>query len=61
MMTTNRWILVTASSFHFVVIDKSVHLRYSMQSETSFGPHLKGETIPCVKDSVNCAAGAKGN
>jgi hypothetical protein len=61
MMTIDHWILAATSSFHFVVIDKSVHLRYSNQSETSFEPLVKGETIPCVKDSVNCAAGANGN
>jgi hypothetical protein len=44
----------------FYIIDKSVHLRYSMQSETTAEPLLKGETLPCVKDSVNCAAGANG-
>jgi hypothetical protein len=31
-----------------------------MQSEISSDPLLKGDTIPCVKDSVNFAAGENG-
>jgi hypothetical protein len=38
MMTTGHRILAITSSFHFVVIDKSVHLRYSIQSESSSRP-----------------------
>jgi len=38
MMTIDRRVLAATSSLHFVVIDKSVHLRYSNQSETSFEP-----------------------